>query len=64
MLDSNAFDQVDGNSGLPISYGDVTTLQVAIHGTLATQMHRELYNTAHHTEETSTGNVSLPLVFV
>ncbi|KAG1821084.1 uncharacterized protein BJ212DRAFT_1478179 [Suillus subaureus] len=49
---------------LPASYGDVTSiLQVAIHGILATRMHRELYNTAHHTEETSTGNLSLPLVF-
>ncbi|KAG1832317.1 hypothetical protein DFJ58DRAFT_823357, partial [Suillus subalutaceus] len=37
--------------------------QVVIHGILATRMHRELYNTAHHTEESSTGNVSLPLVF-
>ncbi|KAG1843786.1 hypothetical protein DFJ58DRAFT_34668 [Suillus subalutaceus] len=49
---------------LPASYSDaVLVLQFAIHGILATRMHRELYDTAHHTEETSTGNVSLPLVF-
>ncbi|KAG1887382.1 hypothetical protein F4604DRAFT_1721731 [Suillus subluteus] len=49
---------------LPASYGDVaSTFQIVIHGILATRMHRELYNTAHHTEETSTRNVSLPLVF-
>ncbi|KAG1821086.1 uncharacterized protein BJ212DRAFT_1478182 [Suillus subaureus] len=42
---------------LPASYAD------AVSEILATCMHRELYNTAHHTEETFTGNVSLPLVF-
>ncbi|KAG1887381.1 hypothetical protein F4604DRAFT_1900253 [Suillus subluteus] len=46
------------------SYADaVSDLQFVIHGILATRMHRELYNTAHHTEETSAGNISLPLVF-
>ncbi|KAG1834644.1 hypothetical protein DFJ58DRAFT_917973 [Suillus subalutaceus] len=49
---------------LPASYIDaVPELQFVIHGILATRMHRELYNTAHPIEETSTGNVSLPLVF-
>ncbi|KAG1843787.1 hypothetical protein DFJ58DRAFT_34688 [Suillus subalutaceus] len=49
---------------LPASYGDVASVfQIVIHGILATRMHRELYNTAHHTEETSTRNMSLPLVF-
>jgi hypothetical protein len=49
---------------IPASYGDVASnLQFVIHGILATRMHRELYNTAHHTEETSTENLSLPLVF-
>lgn len=50
---------------LPAPYGDpASDLQFVIHGILATRMHRELYNTAHHTEETSTGNImSLPLVF-
>ncbi|KAG2035817.1 hypothetical protein BDR03DRAFT_1092962 [Suillus americanus] len=49
---------------LPASYIDaVSELQFVIHGILATRMHRELYNTAHHIEETSTGNVSLPLAF-
>ncbi|KAG1821087.1 uncharacterized protein BJ212DRAFT_1297525 [Suillus subaureus] len=41
----------------------VLTLPFVIHGILATRLHHELYNTAHRTEETSTGNVSLPLVF-
>lgn len=49
---------------LPASYGDVASeLQFLIHGIIATRMHRELYDTAHRTEESSTGNVSLPLVF-
>ncbi|KAG2075415.1 hypothetical protein BDR04DRAFT_1140112 [Suillus decipiens] len=49
---------------LPASYGDVASeSQFMIHGILATRMHRELYNTAHRTEESSTGNVTLPLVF-
>lgn len=49
---------------LPASYGDaISDLQFVIHGILATRMHRELYNTVHHTEETSARNVSLPLVF-
>lgn len=50
---------------LPAPYGDpASDLQFVIHGILATRMHRELYNTAHHTEETSTGHImSLPLVF-
>lgn len=50
---------------LPAPYGDsASDLQFVIHGILATRMHRELYNAAHHTEETSTGNImSLPLVF-
>ncbi|KAG2035821.1 hypothetical protein BDR03DRAFT_511077 [Suillus americanus] len=47
---------------LPASYSDaVSELQFMIHGILATRMHRELYNTAHHTEETSTGDIPLPL---
>ncbi|KAG1821106.1 uncharacterized protein BJ212DRAFT_979711 [Suillus subaureus] len=47
---------------LPASYSEaISGLQFMIHGILATRLHRELYNTAHH--ETSTGNVSLPLVF-
>ncbi|KAG1830485.1 hypothetical protein F4604DRAFT_1866788, partial [Suillus subluteus] len=41
----------------------VVILPFVIHGILATRMHRELYDTAHPIEETSTGNVSLPLVF-
>ncbi|KAG2348016.1 hypothetical protein BDR05DRAFT_601474 [Suillus weaverae] len=49
---------------LPASYGDAASdLQFVIHAILVTRMQRELYNTAHHTEETFTGNMSLPLVF-
>lgn len=49
---------------LPASYGDATSdLQFVIHAILVTRMQRELYNTAHHTGETFTGNMSLPLVF-
>ncbi|KAG2035813.1 hypothetical protein BDR03DRAFT_961627 [Suillus americanus] len=49
---------------LPASYVDaVSDLQFVIHGILSTRMHRELYNTAHYTEETSTGTMPLPLVF-
>ncbi|KAG2122789.1 hypothetical protein DEU56DRAFT_831354 [Suillus clintonianus] len=49
---------------LPAPYGEAaSSLQFVMHEVLATRMHRELYNTAHHTEMTSAGNVSLPLVF-
>ncbi|KAG2369113.1 hypothetical protein BDR07DRAFT_1371682 [Suillus spraguei] len=51
---------------LQASYGDAASeLQFVMHGILATRMHRELYSTAHYTEETSIGDASLPepLVF-
>ncbi|KAG1843790.1 hypothetical protein DFJ58DRAFT_34728 [Suillus subalutaceus] len=49
---------------LPASYADAASdLQFVIHGILVTRMHRELYNTAHYTEGTSTGTIPLPLVF-
>ncbi|KAG2107251.1 uncharacterized protein F5147DRAFT_653473 [Suillus discolor] len=38
-------------------------LLFVVHGIPATHMYHELYNTAHHAEETSTENMSLPLVF-
>ncbi|KAG2075341.1 hypothetical protein BDR04DRAFT_1140069 [Suillus decipiens] len=51
---------------LPASYGGAASeLQFVMHGILATRMQRELYSTAHHTEEASIGSTSLPepLVF-
>ncbi|KAG1750206.1 hypothetical protein EDB19DRAFT_96789 [Suillus lakei] len=49
---------------LPAPYGDVASdLRFVIHGILATRMHRELYNTAHRPNETSIGDLSLPIVF-